>query len=262
MTLTACNNEESKTEDAKTKAPAFVEENVTYTDGSITMNGLVVYDSSVSGKRPGILVVPEWWGISDYSRSRARQLAGLGYIALAVDLYGDGKLAATPDSAMALAGPFYKDPMLAKSRFEAAMAKLKSYAQTDSTKLAAIGYCFGGTQVINMAKLGEDLKGVVSFHGGLATLPANKDLLKSELLVLNGGADSLVPAADIARFRKGMDSIGAKYTFKSFDGALHAFTNPASTANGKKFNMPIAYNPAADTASWKDMRDFFDRVLK
>ena len=127
----------------------------------------------------------------------------------------------------------------------------------------AIGYCFGGTQVLNFALLGDKLNGVVSFHGGLQTTPPfDKSLLKANVLVCNGEADPFVPAEQVAAFRKGMDSIGAVYTFKSYPGATHAFSNPAATALGKKFNMPIAYNAAADSASWNDMKQFFEKVLK
>jgi dienelactone hydrolase len=127
--------------------------------------------------------------------------------------------------------------------------------------VAAIGYCFGGTQVLNMAKLGSPLAGVVSFHGGLAGVPADKNLLKAAILVCHGEADSFVPAADVAQFKKQMDSIGANYTFKTYANATHAFTNPAATENGKKFKMPIEYNAAADSASWSDMKTFFGKIF-
>jgi dienelactone hydrolase len=243
-------------------APQLKEENVTYSAGDVTMNGFVVYDENKKGKRPAILVVHEWWGLNDYDRMRARELAKLGYIAMAIDMYGNGKTADNPDDAGKLATPFYQNLPLEKSRFDAALAKLKSYGQADGNKMAAIGYCFGGAQVLNMARLGDDLKGVVSFHGNLVGAPADKKLLKAKVLVCHGADDKFVLPAEVAQFRKQMDSIGADYTFKIYPGATHAFTNPNATAMGKKFNIPIAYNAAADSASWKEMRAFFDRIFR
>jgi dienelactone hydrolase len=236
------------------------EEAVTYDASGTTSNGFVAYDESKEGKRPGVLVVPEWWGLNDYTRSRAKQLAELGYIALAVDMYGEGKTAANPQEAQTLATPFYKDPQLAKTRLDAALNKIKEYPQTDTANIAAIGYCYGGFVVLNAAKLGADLKGVVSFHGGLSGVQPKKGLLKAKILVCHGEADNFVNP-EVGSFKKAMDSIGADYTFKSYPGATHAFTNPEATENGKKFNMPIEYNAAADTASWNDMKAFFDRIF-
>ncbi len=237
-------------------------ENVTYTSEGVTMYGYVAYDSVVSGKRPVVLVLPEWWGFTDYVKKRARQLAQLGYLAMAVDVYGDGKIADNPGDAQKYAMPFYKDPQMAKRRIDAALDKIKTYSQADAKKIAAIGYCFGGGILLNTAKLGEDINGVVSFHGNLAGIPADKNLLKAKILVCHGEADKFVSASDVAAFKKQMDSIGADYTFKSYPNATHAFTNPEATATGKKFSMPIEYNAAADKASWKDMQDFFKKIFK
>jgi dienelactone hydrolase len=261
VSLFSCNNTDKKpaTELNDTK---LKEENITYTGDSITMNGYVVYDENVKGVRPAVLVVHEWWGLNDYAKMRAKELAKLGYIAMALDMYGEGKQAYNPDSANKLATPFYMDPQMAKTRFDAALAKLKTYNQADANKVAAIGYCFGGAQVINMAKLGNDLKGVVSFHGNLNIVPANKDLLKAQILVCHGAVDPFVPQTEVEQFKKQMDSIGAKYSFKSYQGAVHAFTNPNATAMGEKFKIPIKYDGAADSASWKDMREFFDTIFK
>jgi len=205
--------------------------------------------------------VHEWWGLNDYPKKRAKQLAEMGYIAIAVDMYGDGKVAANPQEAMAMATPFYKNPELAKTRLDAAIKRLKEYAQTDTGNIAAIGYCYGGYVVLNAAKLGADLKGVVSFHGSLAGVPPHKDLLKAKVLVCHGEADKFESPQEIAAFKKGMDSVGADYTFKTYANATHAFTNPASTETGKKFNMPIEYNAAADTASWNEMKTFFGKIF-
>ena len=257
----SCKNDDKKKE-AEMKEPKLKEESITYTGDNVTMNGYIVYDENIEGPRPAVLVVHEWWGLNDYGKMRARELAKLGYIAMALDMYGNGKQADNPDSANKLATPFYVNLQMAKTRFDAALAKLKSYSQADGNRTAAIGYCFGGAQVLNMAKLGDDLKAVVSFHGNLNVVPANKDLLKAQVLVCHGGADPFVPQAEVDQFKKQMDSIGAKYIFKVYQGATHAFTNPDATAMGEKFKIPIKYDAAADSASWKDMKDFFDTIFK
>jgi dienelactone hydrolase len=262
----SCNSQNSSTgtntnkDSADVKTVAIKEEPVTYTVDGINFNGYVTYDSNQQGKRPAVLVVHEWWGLTDYPRSRAKQLAELGYIAMAVDMYGDGKTGEDPKTAQALATPYYKDPTLSKTRLDAAINKLKTFPQTDASKMAAIGYCYGGFIVLNAAKLGADLKGVVSFHGDLSGVPVNKNLLKAKILVCHGEADQFVNP-EVAGFKMSMDSAGVDYTFKSYPNATHAFTNPAATEKGKKFNMPIEYNAAADAASWNDMKAFFAKIF-
>jgi dienelactone hydrolase len=262
----SCNSQTSSTgtntnkDSAVVKTVAIKEEPVTYTIDGKNYNGYVTYDSTQQGKRPAVLVVHEWWGLTDYPRSRAKQLAQLGYIAMAVDMYGDGKTGEDPKTAQELATPFYKDPTLSKTRLDAATNKLKTFPQTDSSKMAAIGYCFGGFVVLNAAKLGSDLKGVVSFHGDLSGVPVNKNLLKAKILVCHGEADQFVNP-EVPAFKKSMDSAGVDYTFKSYPNATHAFTNPAATEKGKKYSMPIEYNAAADTASWNDMKTFFAKIF-
>ena len=226
------------------------------------MKGFVAYDSASTAKRPAVLIVHEWWGLNDYPKMRARELAKLGYVAFAMDMFGDGKTVDNPDAAGKIATPFYKNPQKAKARIDAALATLKSMSQTDTSKIAAIGYCFGGGMVLNAAKLGENVNGVVSFHGMLAGVPPKKELLKAKILVCHGAADQFVKQPEVDQFKKQMDSVGADYTFKAYPDAGHAFSNPNSTNVGKQFNIPIAYNAAADSASWKDMKSFFDRIFK
>lgn len=242
------------------KTIAIKEEPVSYSIGGKNYNGYVTYDSNQVGKRPGILVVHEWWGLTDYPRMRAKELASLGYIAMAVDMYGDGEIAPDPKTAMELATPYYKDPTLAKTVLDAAINKLKSFPETDTSKMAAIGYCYGGYVVLNAVKLGADLKGVVSFHGDLSGVAPDKNLIKAKILICHGDSDKFVNP-EVAGFKKAMDSAGVIYTFKNYPNATHAFTNPASDENGKKFNMPIKYNAAADTASWNDMKEFFKTIF-
>lgn len=245
----------------KDMAATIKEEMVTYKAGNVTMVGYVAYDESIKGKRPVVLVVHEWWGLNDYSKMRARKLAELGYLAMAVDMFGNGKNAADPKEAQELTGPFYKDPQLAKSRLDAAIKKIREFPQADPNNIAAIGYCFGGSVVLNSAKLGADLKAVVSFHGGLSGVPADKKLLKAKILICHGGSDKFVTKEALDAFRHQMDSIHATYTVRVYANATHSFTNPDATRIGKQFNMPIEYNAQADKDSWNDVRTFLASVL-
>ena len=246
---------------AQKSTPMIKEENVTYSADGVQMKGYIAYDQNLKGRRPVVLVVHEWWGLNDYPKMRARKLAELGYLAMAVDIFGDGKVGANPQEAQELTKPFYTDPGLAKKRLDAAIKKIKESPLADQGNVAAIGYCFGGSVVLNSAKMGSDLKGVVSFHGGLAGAPANKQLLKAKILVCHGGSDKFISQKDIDSFKHQLDSIGADYSFKIYPDATHAFTNPASTENARKFNMPIAYNPEADRDSWNDMKAFFLKLF-
>lgn len=259
--LISCNSNNKKKE-AEMKEPKLKEEMVSYQLDSSTMNNFVVYDENIEGQRPAVFVIHEWWGLNDYAKMRARELAKLGYIAMVIDMYGNGKMGDNPEIAGQLAGPFYQNPQLAKPIFDAALAKLKSYPQMDTGKVAAIGYCFGGAQVLNLARMGADMKAVVSFHGNLTVTTPDKSLLKAKILVCHGNDDNFVPMKEVEQFKQQMDSIGVEYIFKGYDGATHAFTNPQATEMGKKFNLPIAYNSAADSASWKEMKDLFNSVFK
>ena len=244
-----------------TATTTIKEENIDITADTVTMKSFVAYPD-VQGKKPIVLVVPEWWGVNDFTRSKAKQLAQEGYFALVVDMYGNGRTADNPDAAMELAGGFYKNPQLSTGRLLAALDKAKSYPQADSSKTAAIGFCFGGSMVLNAAKLGAPLDGVVSFHGGLQGVPPAKNTVASKILVLNGAADPYVPAQDIANFKKQLDSAGVPYTFKDYPGALHAFTNPQADEFAKKFKMEVGYNADADRNSWNDMKSFFADLWK
>lgn len=267
--LIGCNDTGNGTDESKDSAaasmdsvntPSIKEETVSIAADTTNMNCFVAYDENKQGTRPVVLIVPEWWGLNDYIRGRARQLAELGYLALAVDMYGNGTMAANPDQAMKYATTFYKNPQLAQGRMQAALAKAVSYPQADSSKTAAIGYCFGGSMVLNASKMGMPLDGVVSFHGGLAGVTPKKNTIKGKILVCHGLADKFVPEQDVANFKKQLDSVNADYKFKEYPDATHAFTNPDATATGQKFNIPIAYNAEADKNSWNDMKSFFDDI--
>ncbi len=241
---------------------ALVEKPVDYSDGETTLKGFIVYDDAIRGKRPGVLVVHEWWGHNDYARKRARMLARLGYVALAVDMYGNGTQAMHPDDAKKFSSKVAGNMPLAKSRFMAAMKLLQKHKKTDRKKIAAIGYCFGGSIVLNMARQGVELAGVVSFHGSLGTAtPAQAGNVKARVLVAHGGADPFIPGEQIAGFLDEMNRAGVDYRFIAYSGAVHAFTNPDANQYGKKFNLPLRYNERADKASWEEMQRFFDEIF-
>lgn len=263
LILCSCNNsaDENSTNQAETKTPKIKEEAVTYTIDTLNMNNYVVYDENIEGKRPAVLVIHEWWGLNDYTKRRAKMLAELGYIAMAVDMYGNGRMGNDPGAAQNLAMPYYQNPAMAKKIFDRALEEFKKNPNVDQSKIAGIGYCFGGGMLLNLARMGEPLNGVVSFHGSLLGTPADKNLTKAEILVCHGEKDDFVNA-EVAPFKKQMDSIGKSYTFMTYPNATHSFTNPDATEMGKKFNMPIEYNAAADSASWNDMKVFFGKIFR
>ncbi|ACL71754.1 dienelactone hydrolase [Thioalkalivibrio sulfidiphilus HL-EbGr7] len=232
-------------------------EEVTYTDNGTTLKGYLAYDASASGPRPGVLVIHEWWGHNEHARNQARRLAELGYTALAVDMYGDGQVADHPQDAGKFAGAIRQNRELMMKRFTAAENFLRSQTQADAEKVAAIGYCFGGSVVLEMARSGADLLGVASFHGALATQnPAQSGEVKSRVLVLHGNEDPMVPAEQVEGFKKEMDAAGVSYHFVGYDGATHSFTNPAADEAAKKFGMPVGYNAEADQKSWGELERF------
>ena len=236
---------------------------VQYAAGGTALKGYFAFDAAKADKRPGVLVVHEWWGHNEYARRRARMLAELGYAALAVDMYGDGKTAAHPEDAGKFSGELMKNAETTKARFLAALEYLKAQPQTDPARVAAIGYCMGGGVVLNMARAGMDLKGVASFHGSLgAIVKAEPGGIKARLLVLHGADDSFIPAEAIAAFKQEMADAKADLTFVAYPGAKHSFTNPDADEYAKKFGMPIAYNAEADRLSWDALTQFLAAVLK
>ena len=242
---------------------AFAGEEVTYSADGTTLKGYIAHPAGAGGKHAAVLVVHEWWGNNDYTRKRADMLAALGYVALAVDMYGNGKTVDNPKDAGALSGEASKNIDVSEKRFAAARALLAGQPDVDAGRIAAIGYCFGGRIVLEMARRGLNLAGVVSFHGTLGTqTPAKAGAVKAKVLVLNGAADPFVKADQVAAFKKEMQDARVSYTFIDYPGAVHAFTNPAATENGKKFNQPLAYDANADQKSWEEMQRFFKVVLK
>ncbi|RNC90040.1 MAG: dienelactone hydrolase family protein [Allomuricauda sp.] len=233
--------------------PNIVSKDFSYTNDSITMKGYLAYDESSTAKRPGILVVHEWWGHNDYSRKRADMLAELGYTAMALDMYGDGKLAAHPEDAGKFSGMVMSNMPRAKSRFIAAMDELKKHPSVDSTQIAAIGYCFGGSVVLTMANAGMDLDAVAAFHSGVGLPIMPNSNLKARVLVCNGADDPFIAPESVVAFKAQMDSLKADYKYIAYEGAKHSFTSKEANANGEKFNLPLEYNEKADTASWKEL---------
>ena len=231
-------------------------------DGTV-LKGYLATDAGLAGRRPGVLVVHEWWGHNAYARKRAEMLAALGYTALAVDMYGGGQQAAHPEDAGKFAGAVRKDLPVMRARFLAALELLRAQPDVDPARVAAIGYCFGGGVVLEMARSGLDLKGVASFHGSLGGgSTAQPHVVKARVLVLNGADDKFVPAEQIEAFKKEMEAAGVNYKLVNYPGALHSFTNPDADEYAKKFNMPIAYNAAADQASWAELQVFFAEVFR
>ena len=236
---------------------------VSYEADGTKLKGYVAYDDAVKGKRPGVLVVHEWWGLNNYARKRARMLAKLGYTALALDMYGNGKMAHHPDDAQKFSSEVNQNEALAKARFEAALSLLKQQKTVDSDDIGAIGYCFGGSVVLNMARIGEPLKVVESFHGGLKTShPAEPGLVKARIASFTGEADPFIPAEQVAAFRKEMDKAGVNYEVVTYPGVLHSFTSPEADKLGKEFKLPMAYNAEADKDSWSKGMALMNEVLK
>jgi dienelactone hydrolase len=243
---------------AQTWAEAAVQsKTITYKDGNQQCVGYLAWDDAVSAPRPGVLLVHEWWGLDDYARRRARQLAELGYVAFAADMYGDGKTVDHPKDAGEMAGKVRSNVQAWRKRAQAALDVLSAQPQCDKTKLGAIGYCFGGSTALQLAYSGADLDAVVTFHAALpAATPDEVRHIKAEILVNHGAADTFIPADAIAAFRSALDRGGVKYEFVSFPGVVHSFTVPEADAR----NLPgMKYDKAADEASWKKMQDLFAR---
>lgn len=244
---------------------AFAEvvgENLTYRNMGQTFSGYIAYDDAVESRHPGIIVVHEWWGHNDYVRQRADMLAELGYTALAIDMYGEGKVAQHPEKAGEFASQALSNLDAARERFLAGMKVLKNHPTTNPENIAAIGYCFGGGVVLNMARMGVDLDGVVSFHGSLAgKVRAEPGKVKAKVLVLHGADDTFVSEEQIADFKLEMDEAGVDYTFIAYEDAIHSFTSPKADEYAEKFGLNVGYNKQADEKSWEEMKEFFNKIF-
>ena len=235
---------------------------VEYRVGDTVLKGYLAQNTVLKGKNPAVLVVHEWWGHNEYARKRARMLAEMGYVALAVDMYGDGKTAQHPDDAGKFAGEVMKNKTVGEARFNAALEFIKQQPTVDPARIAAIGYCFGGGVVLHMARQGADLKGVVSFHGSLATdSPAKEGAVKARVLVFSGDADKMIPPEQVAAFKDEMTKSGASFRFVGYPEVMHSFTNPDADSLAKKFKLPLAYNKKADLDSWSQTKKFLKEIF-
>lgn len=232
---------------------------IDYQQGGVTFQGYLAYDDAIQGKRPGILICHEWWGLNDYPKHRAEQLAGLGYVAFALDMYGNGAVATNPSDAARLSSEVGGDRDLVRARATAGLNVLRAQSQCDASKIAVIGYCFGGMVALELARAGTDLAAVVSFHGNLSTPNPDQDQpIKPKILVCTGADDAFVPPQAVAAFEDEMRKAGVDYQVIAYGGAVHAFTNPDADKAGMK---NVAYNQAADKRSWKAMLAMFDEVF-
>lgn len=270
LAFSACKQEPK----AETEVPAVTEtveeivevnirgEEVEYQSDTTLMKGYMAWNEQLTGKVPGIIVIHEWWGHNDYTRERADMLAEMGYVAFAIDMYGEGKQAKHPEEAGKFAGMVMKNMPEAKARFNAAMEVLKSNEQVDPEKIAVIGYCFGGSVALTMANAGADVDAVAAFHSGIALpVPPGEDL-KARVLVCNGADDPMVTQEDVIAFKAAMDKAGANYEYIAYENAVHAFTSKGADALGEEFGLPLAYNEEADRKSWEALRSMLDEVFE
>ena len=233
---------------------------IEYKQGDAVLEGYLAYDDAVKGKRPSVLIVHEWMGVNPYVKKRAEQLAKLGYVAFAADIYGKGVRPKNSDEAAAESKKYKTDRQLMRARVNAGLDVLKKHKLVDTKRTAAIGYCFGGTTVLELARGGADINGIVSFHGGLDSLnPNDAKNIKGKVLALHGGDDPFVPAEQVAAFQDEMRKANVDWHMVVYGGAVHSFTNPDA---GNDNSKGAAYNEKADKRSWEDMKQFFSEIFK
>jgi len=265
LLFTACGQPESQMDSSGQQGmnnnASVVGEEVSYSSGELTMNGYIAYDENMQGERPGVLVVHEWWGHDEHARNSAEKLAELGYVALAVDMYGDGRMADHPEDAMQFSGEVMGNFDEAQMRFQAAMETLQNHNMVNTEQIGAIGYCFGGSVILAMTHAGVDLDGVVAFHAGLQLPVMPEEQVDTDILILNGADDPMVSNEDIESLTSIYDDLGISYDFINYEGATHAYTNPAADSLGREFDLPLAYDAEADEQSWERMKSFFDELF-
>ncbi|SFL86534.1 dienelactone hydrolase family protein [Marinobacter zhejiangensis] len=248
-------------------APALVQaelhtEEINYRVGDDQFTGYLAYDDQISGQRPGILIVHEWWGHNEFARQQAERLATEGFTAFALDMYGSGKVADHPDNARQFMQAATENSDVIRERFEAAMRLLQDQPTVDASKIAAQGYCFGGAVVLNMARMGMDLAGVVSIHGSLASpIQAEPGRVKARVQVYTGGADQMVPADQVAALVHEMQSAGVDLTLTSYPGVKHSFSNPDADVVAERFGMPVAYDEQAAERTWRGTLAFYQELF-
>ncbi len=233
---------------------------IDYQAAGTPLKGFLAYDDATTAKRPAVVVVHEWWGLNQYARDQAVRLAKAGYVAFAADMYGNGKVAEHPKDAQAFMEEATKDPEALKARFDAAMAQLKEQPQVDASRIAAVGYCFGGGVALRMARAGEPLAAVAPFHGAVPPPePVAKGTVKPAIHIQTGGADPMVPPSKVEAFAKSLKDAGAKVQVVVYPGAKHGFTVPDADSHGME---GLHYDPKAAKKSWSRMLDFFKKTLK
>jgi dienelactone hydrolase len=233
---------------------------IEYRDGAAVLEGFMAYDDATEEIRPAVLIAPEWWGLTDYPKHRAEQLARMGYVAFAIDMFGNGKITDDPSEAGKWTGPFYSDRKFCRQRAQAGLDTLLAQKYVDKSRVAAIGYCFGGMVALELARSGAPLAGVITFHGDVRRADdEGPDDIKAKILVCHGGDDPLVPAKALQDFQDEMKEAKADYQINLYSGAKHAFTNPAADSHHID---GIAYNEQADKRSWMALNDFFSEIFK
>ena len=232
---------------------------VEYKDGDAVLEGFLAYDDASDKPRPGVLVVQDWTGVGDYVKGRAQQLAEMGYVAFCADIYGKGVRPTDPKDCAAQAGKWKGDRSGLRQRVKVGLEQLVKNPLVQKGKVAAIGYCFGGTTVLELGRSGADVQGIVSFHGGLSTpTPEDAKSIKAKVLVCHGADDPFVKADEVAAFKDEMTKGAVNYKFVAYPGAVHAFSNPAAGSDNSK---GAAYNAAADKESWAAMKEFFAEIF-
>lgn len=237
-------------------------ETIEYEGGGTVLRGYFAYDKTTQGVLPGVLVFPEWWGVNDYIKERTRKLAELGYAVLAVDMHGSGQLAGNADEAAEMMNSVLNDMETGTARIRASYDRLKSQPRVDPSRMGAIGYCFGGAMALHAARIGMDLRGVVSFHGALGSFhKPSLGEVRAKILVCHGAEDAMVSDQDVVSFKEEMAHAGVDFRFISYEGAMHGFTSREASENAQKYGLPIGYNAEADADSWQEMREFLDAVF-
>jgi dienelactone hydrolase len=267
IALTACKSE-TKEEKQNEDEVEIIQENsievigkeISYESDSTVMKGYIAHNSELEGKRPGIIVVHEWWGHDDFARKKADELAEMGYVALAVDMYGQGKQAKHPEEAMEFSSSVMKNFDTAKQRFMAAMETLKADKNVDPEKISAIGFCFGGSVALSMANTGVNLDAVAVFHSGLGLPVMPNEDLKAKLLIQNGAEDMMITDEQEKAFKDQLDAVNADYEYIAYEGVKHSFTNKDADSLAKKYDLPLAYDKEASEKSWEKMTRLFEQV--
>ncbi|WP_444910428.1 dienelactone hydrolase family protein [Microbulbifer sp. TRSA005] len=236
---------------------------IEYAVGGKSYSGYLAWDDTTPKKRPGVMLVHEWWGHNAFVREQAERLAGQGYCAFAVDMFGSGRQTDDPAEAQQYRDEALENPVSLEACFRTALTLLQQHKVVEETQVAAQGYCFGGGVALSMARLGVELRGVVSYHGALASeVRTKKGGVQAELLVYTGGADSMIPPQQVGAFVAEMQEAEAKFTLVSYPGVLHGFTNPAATERGQKFGLPLAYNQEAAQDARLGTLDFYRKIFQ